>query len=76
LQQLQKRKQGHNDDYELSFCRLDNKRRIAVRIGRRRRPGRIPFRLLVPSSQALGIVLPGWNLARKFEEAAAMERPL
>jgi PAS domain S-box-containing protein len=32
LQQLQKRKQGHNDDYELSFCRLDNKRRIAVRI--------------------------------------------
>jgi PAS domain S-box-containing protein len=31
-QQLQKRRQGHNDDYELTFCRLDNKRRIAVRI--------------------------------------------
>jgi PAS domain-containing protein len=31
-QQLQKRQQGHNDDYELTFCRLDNKRRIAVRI--------------------------------------------
>lgn len=31
-QQLQKRRQGHNDDYELTFCRFDNKRRIAVRI--------------------------------------------
>jgi PAS domain-containing protein len=31
-QQLQKRKQGHNDDYELTFRRLDNKRRIAVRV--------------------------------------------
>ena len=31
-QQLQKRKRWHNDDYELTFCRFDNKRRIAVRI--------------------------------------------
>jgi PAS domain-containing protein len=31
-QQLQKRKRGHNDDYELTFCRLDNKRRIAAQI--------------------------------------------
>ena len=30
--QLQKRNQGHNDDYEITFCRLDNKRRIAVQI--------------------------------------------